>query len=68
MNEIAHNGRERDINPLQCSSRDEAKKILGVQSRTEAVHLALTKPVSLSRFKALMRNNAGKLSFAALSK
>jgi Arc/MetJ family transcription regulator len=47
---------------------DEAKKILGVKSWTEAVHLVLTKLVSLSRFKALMRKNAGKLSFAALSK
>jgi len=47
---------------------DEAKKVLGVKSRTEAVHVALTKLVSLNRFKALMKKNAGKLSFAGLGK
>jgi Arc/MetJ family transcription regulator len=47
---------------------DEAKKILGVKSRTEAARIALTELVALSRFKALMKKNAGKLSFAGLGK
>jgi Arc/MetJ family transcription regulator len=43
---------------------DEAAKVLGVKSRTEAVHSALREIVALKRFKKLMRKNAGKLSFA----
>jgi Arc/MetJ family transcription regulator len=44
---------------------DEAAKVLGVKSRTEAVHTALREIVALKRFKKLMQKNAGKLSFAA---
>jgi len=47
---------------------DEAKKVLGVKSRTEAVHVALTEIVALRRFKALMKKSAGKLSFAGVGK
>ncbi len=47
---------------------DEAKRALGVKSRTEAVHVALREVVGLRRFKALMKKNAGKLSFAGLGK
>lgn len=43
---------------------DEARKVLGVKSRTEAVHVALREIVALKRFKKLMRNHAGKLRFA----
>jgi len=43
---------------------DEAAKVLGVKSRTEAVHVALREVVALKRFKDLMRKHAGKLSFA----
>jgi Arc/MetJ family transcription regulator len=43
---------------------DEAKKVLGVKSRTEAVNVALREIVALKRFRALMKKNAGKLSFA----
>ena len=43
---------------------DEAAKVLGAKSRTEAVHTALREIVALTRFKKLMRKNAGKLSFA----
>jgi len=43
---------------------DEAVKVLGVKSRTEAVHVALRDIVALRRFKDLMKKNAGKLSFA----
>ena len=42
---------------------DEAAKILGVKSRTEAVRIALREIVALKRFKNLMKKNAGKLSF-----
>jgi Arc/MetJ family transcription regulator len=34
---------------------DEAAKILGVKSRTEAVHIALGETVALKRFKSLMK-------------
>lgn len=43
---------------------DEARKVLGVKSRTEAVHVALREIVALKRFKKLMRKYAGKLEFA----
>ncbi|HEV2232260.1 MAG TPA: type II toxin-antitoxin system VapB family antitoxin [Terriglobia bacterium] len=43
---------------------DEARKVLGVKSRTEAVHVALREIVALKRFKKLMRKHAGKLEFA----
>ncbi len=50
---------------LDTDLADEAAKILGVKSRTEAVHVALREIVALKRFKNLMRKHAGKLSFAA---
>jgi len=43
---------------------DEAAKVLGVKSRTEAIHLALEEVAALKRFKELMTKNAGKLKFA----
>ena len=49
---------------LDTRLADEAMKILGVKSRTEAVHAALREMVALKRFKSLMRKHAGKLSFA----
>jgi Arc/MetJ family transcription regulator len=49
---------------LDIHLADEAVKVLGVKSRTEAVHLALREIVALKRFKDLMRKHAGKLSFA----
>jgi Arc/MetJ family transcription regulator len=42
---------------------DEATRILGANSRTEAVHIALSEVVALRRFKALMKKHAGKLKF-----
>jgi len=42
---------------------DEAAKILGVKSRTEAVRIALKEIVALKRFKNLMKKNARKLPF-----
>ena len=49
---------------LDIHLADEAVKVLGVKSRTEAVHVALREIVALQRFKDLMRKGAGKLSFA----
>ena len=49
---------------LDTDLADEAAKVLGVKSRTEAVHVALREIVALKRFKDLMRKHRGKLSFA----
>jgi Arc/MetJ family transcription regulator len=49
---------------LDTDLADEAVRVLGVKSRTEAVHVALREVVALKRFKELMRKHAGKLSFA----
>ena len=49
---------------LDTHLADEAAKVLGVKSRTEAVHLALREIVAVKRFKNLMSKNAGKLAFA----
>ena len=49
---------------LDFQLADEAVKVLGVKSRTEAVHVALREIVALKRFKDLMTKNAGKLPFA----
>jgi len=49
---------------LDIHLADEAKKVLRVKSRTEAIHTALREVVALQRFKNLMKKNAGKLSFA----
>ena len=49
---------------LDTQLADEAAKLLGVKSRTEAVHVALREIVALKRFKDLMKKNEGKLSFA----
>ena len=48
---------------LDTELADEAVKVLGVKSRTQAVHVALREIVALKRFKNLMRKNAGKLKF-----
>jgi Arc/MetJ family transcription regulator len=42
---------------------DEAAKILGAKSRTDAVNRALREIVALRRFKNLMKKHAGKLKF-----
>jgi Arc/MetJ family transcription regulator len=52
---------------LDTALADEASKVLGVKSRTEAIHIALREIVALKRFKTLMKKNAGKLEFAAHS-
>jgi Arc/MetJ family transcription regulator len=45
---------------------DEAVKILGAKSRTDAVRIALREIVTMKRFKAVMKKNSGKLKFAGL--
>ena len=49
---------------LDTHLADEAAKVLGVKSRTEAVHVALREIVALKRFKKLMKRQAGRLWFA----
>lgn len=49
---------------LDIDLADEAVRVLGAKSRTEAVHVALREIVALKRFKDLMERNAGKLKFA----
>ncbi len=51
---------------LDTELADEAAKVLGVKSRTEAVHVALQEVVALKKFKNLMKKHAGKLRFEAL--
>jgi Arc/MetJ family transcription regulator len=48
---------------LDTHLADEAAKILGVKSRTEAIHVALSEIVAMKRFKKLLQKRAGKLSF-----
>jgi Arc/MetJ family transcription regulator len=48
---------------LDTNLADEAAKILGVKSRTEAIHVALSEIVALKRFKNLLNKHSGKLSF-----
>ena len=49
---------------LDTQWADRAAKVLGVKTRTEAVHVALREVVALKRFKDLMKKNAGQLNFA----
>lgn len=51
---------------LDTRLADEAAKVLGAKSRTEAVHVALREIVALKKFKRLMKKHEGKLSFAGL--
>jgi Arc/MetJ family transcription regulator len=51
---------------LDTRLADEAAKLLGAKSRTEAVHLALREIVATKKFKELMKKNAGKHKFAGL--
>ena len=43
---------------------DEAARVLGAKSRTEAVHTALREIVALRSFKKLMKKHASKLKVA----
>ena len=48
---------------LDTKLADEAVRVLGVKSRTEAVHVALREIVRLRSFKKLMKDYGGKLKF-----
>jgi Arc/MetJ family transcription regulator len=48
---------------LDIHLADEAARVLGVKSRTEAVHQALREVVALKKFKDLMTKHGGKLKF-----
>jgi Arc/MetJ family transcription regulator len=50
---------------LDTKLADEAVKVLGAKSRTDAVHIALREIVALKRFKKLMKKYEGKVSFEA---
>ena len=51
---------------LDTRLADKAARLLGVKSRTEAVHLALREIVTTKQFKELMKRNAGKHKFEGL--
>ena len=50
---------------LDTKLADDALRVLGAKSRTEAVHMALKEVVALRRFKELMAKHGGKLKFEA---
>ncbi len=50
---------------LDTQLADDAAEILGVKSRTEAVHAALREIVALKKFQRLMTKYASKLKFEA---
>lgn len=49
---------------LDTELADEAVRLLGVGSRTEAIHVALREMVSTQRFKNVLLEYSGKGSFA----
>lgn len=51
---------------LDTDLADEAARLLGVKSRTEAVHVALREIVALEKFRRLMTKNGGRLAFSAV--
>lgn len=51
---------------LDTKLADEAAKLLGAKSRTEAVHVALREVVALQKFKRLMKKYGGKLDFSGV--
>ena len=48
---------------LDTQLADQAAELLGVNSRTEAIHLALRELVGLQEFKKVMAEYGGKCSF-----
>lgn len=49
---------------LDTKLADKAAKVLGVKTRTEAIHIALQEIVNLNEFKAYMKKHEGKAKFA----
>jgi Arc/MetJ family transcription regulator len=48
---------------LDTKLADDAVKVLGAKSRSEAVHIALREIVALKNFKEMMSKYGGKLKF-----
>jgi Arc/MetJ family transcription regulator len=48
---------------LDTKLADEAVRVLGAKSRTEAVHMALAEITKLKGFKKLLKENGGKHKF-----
>ena len=53
---------------LDTKLADEAVRVLGVKTRTEAVHVALREIIALKGFKKLMKEYSGKLKFENFEK
>jgi len=53
---------------LDTKLANEAVRVLGVKSRSEAVHVALREMVALKRFEEMMVKYGGKLEFEAHDK
>ena len=51
---------------LDIRLADEAARLLGVKTRTEAVHSALREVVALKKFKRLMARHGGKFKFEGI--
>lgn len=49
---------------LNTKLADEAVRLMGVKSRTEAIHVALEEVVAARRFKKVIKKYAGKGEFA----
>jgi Arc/MetJ family transcription regulator len=49
---------------LDTKLADKAVRIMGVKTRTEAVHLALEEMVGNQQFKDAIKKSEGKLKFA----
>ena len=50
---------------LDTKLADEAVKVLGAKSKSEAIHSALREVVALKRLKKMMSRYGGKLKFEA---
>lgn len=53
---------------LDTKLADDAARVLGARSRSEAVHIALREVVALKKFKNMTRRYGGKLHFEAHGK
>ncbi len=53
---------------LDTKLADNAVRVLGARSRSEAVHIALREIVALKTFKELMAKHGGKMKFEAHGK
>jgi len=52
---------------LDTKLADEAVRLLGAKSRTEAIHMALEEIVKLKQFKKLMKDYGGNGAFAGFN-